>query len=616
MQGAELTKSFPGSDVVARAQAGDRDAFAELYEAYFPAIYDFLARLLRDSDEAADVTQDTFLKALRSLSSLRTPQYFRAWIFTIARNAALNRIEARRRLAPLDHESDRGDAADFALVDTRRFADPAEAAAANEAASIIDEATRSLDPRQLSLLDLHLRQGLTAAEIAEVLGVSRNNAAVMLHRLREAIRRAIEAAYLAKRPACPRLAAALTDVALPLTPSVQRIIEKHADRCPECDGRRKKLAPLVIFSALAPIEPPTGLARQVFATLAEAADAVAEPAGESFVSDEAPMDHRRASLAAAILAAVASLFGLVAFVPGSPISVFRTGLFDGPPGLPAALPFIPSGSSPTPTPTTAPPTPSPSPRPPPSAASTSSAGLAGQPTPTPTPWPPTPTPTPEPTFTPTPTPTASPAPTATVCVPILGVRFADGGPVVLIGPGTSWRASVRVVDEGGCGFIFEATVEAGGSWLSVDPGTGSVVPPGEVVLELIVEPAQLPGTGEGLFTGLVRVDAGSAGSQPFEVQVTNIGGAPRIDSATAKCEPSEGFVAVFVVAVDDFGVVSGHVTVGQSSAKLDPVGEDMWVALVPITEPVPLSGIATVYDGAGQSGQRGFSLSCTTTDRP
>jgi DNA-directed RNA polymerase specialized sigma24 family protein len=54
--------------LVERAVAGDREAFAALYELYFDSVYDFLARMVRDQAQAADLAQDTFLRAMHSLS--------------------------------------------------------------------------------------------------------------------------------------------------------------------------------------------------------------------------------------------------------------------------------------------------------------------------------------------------------------------------------------------------------------------------------------------------------------------------------------------------------------------------------------------------------------------
>ncbi|MEE8346418.1 MAG: RNA polymerase sigma factor, partial [Dehalococcoidia bacterium] len=70
--------------LVASASAGDQDAIGELYNRYFDRVYDFVHRLMRDADEAADVVQEVFVKAMSSMSSLIKSDRFRSWLFSIA----------------------------------------------------------------------------------------------------------------------------------------------------------------------------------------------------------------------------------------------------------------------------------------------------------------------------------------------------------------------------------------------------------------------------------------------------------------------------------------------------------------------------------------------------
>src|SRR3990172_7758377 len=180
------------TSLVELAKAGDQHAFAELYNRYFDPVYDFVSRMTRNRDEAADIAQDTFLKAMNALGGLQKGASFKSWIFTIARNTALNRLEKASRTRPLTFEDDERDEVSFDVVDTDRFSDPQEAAQASAIASLVWEAAAGLDPKQLSLLDLHLRQGLDSGEIADVLGVTKNNGYVMLNRLKKAVEEAIE----------------------------------------------------------------------------------------------------------------------------------------------------------------------------------------------------------------------------------------------------------------------------------------------------------------------------------------------------------------------------------------------------------------------------------------
>ena len=84
-------------ELVARSLRGESAAFGDLYNRYFPAVYDFLHRTMRNGDEAADVAQETFLRAMESLASLANPAAFKSWLFSIAHHQALNRLERQKR---------------------------------------------------------------------------------------------------------------------------------------------------------------------------------------------------------------------------------------------------------------------------------------------------------------------------------------------------------------------------------------------------------------------------------------------------------------------------------------------------------------------------------------
>ncbi|MEX2315281.1 MAG: sigma-70 family RNA polymerase sigma factor, partial [Thermomicrobiales bacterium] len=148
------------AELVLAAVGGDQQAFADLYERYIGPVYDFLARMLRDRNEAEDVAQETFVRAMQALGSLQQGTNFRGWIFTIARNTSLNRIERQKRVRPLalSTSGDDGEEYELDIVDTNRFSDPAEAAGSAAVAALVWEAAAGLDPKQYALLDLHLRQ--------------------------------------------------------------------------------------------------------------------------------------------------------------------------------------------------------------------------------------------------------------------------------------------------------------------------------------------------------------------------------------------------------------------------------------------------------------------------
>ena len=259
-------------DLVVAARAGDRDAFEALYRTYFPATYDFAVRTVGDPNRAADVVQDAWIKAYERIDQLRDPDAFRAWLFAIVRREALAGFRRAKRTRPVATLVDDEAPNELVrLVDEDPEGDPVTAAELTDSARIVWEAASALDPRTYAVLDLHVRQGLSSAEIAEVLGVSAGNAAVMLHRMKERVGKAIEANLLARAGTedCPELAALVEGATFPpLERRLVRRVDRHARGCATCGKTRRRLvAPMTIFAALAAVAPPEGLADRIWASM-------------------------------------------------------------------------------------------------------------------------------------------------------------------------------------------------------------------------------------------------------------------------------------------------------------------------------------------------------------
>ena len=155
-------------------------AFEELYRRSRDDVYAYVAALLRDRSAAEDVTAQAFERAYRRRRTYRPSRGTRrAWLFGIARNAALDELRRRRRQVTLVAEP-----ADAAAIATEHGAEVALRRAALRAA------IASLEPRERELLALKFFAGLRNSEIAGVIGVSETNAGTRLHRVIEKLRRA------------------------------------------------------------------------------------------------------------------------------------------------------------------------------------------------------------------------------------------------------------------------------------------------------------------------------------------------------------------------------------------------------------------------------------------
>ncbi|HWF49118.1 MAG TPA: sigma-70 family RNA polymerase sigma factor [Solirubrobacteraceae bacterium] len=157
--------------------------FETLYRASRDDVYAYVATLLRDRVAAEDVTALAFERAYRRRRTFdRRRGEERAWLFGIARNAALDELRRRRRLAALVTDPEDIEAAgpdDGADVALRR--------------TTVRAALAALPARDRELIALKFHAGLTNAEVARVLGVSESNAGTMLHRTIEKLRKACDA---------------------------------------------------------------------------------------------------------------------------------------------------------------------------------------------------------------------------------------------------------------------------------------------------------------------------------------------------------------------------------------------------------------------------------------
>ena len=156
--------------------------FDVLYRAARDDVYAYVATLLRDRAAAEDVTAAAFERAYRRQGTYKAGRGSeRAWLFGIARNAALDELRRRKRAAAL--------AAEPADVDGPTSEDAAELALRRAA---VRAGLATLDPRQRELIALKFHAGLDNAEIAAVVGVSVSNAGTQLHRAMTKLREAVE----------------------------------------------------------------------------------------------------------------------------------------------------------------------------------------------------------------------------------------------------------------------------------------------------------------------------------------------------------------------------------------------------------------------------------------
>ena len=104
-----MTASETDELLVRRFQDGSSDAFETLVQRHSTLVYNLCLRILDDAEEAADASQDTFLAALRKLSSFRGDAAFPPWLPRVAVNACYDSLRKKRRRPMLQRAPDEGD---------------------------------------------------------------------------------------------------------------------------------------------------------------------------------------------------------------------------------------------------------------------------------------------------------------------------------------------------------------------------------------------------------------------------------------------------------------------------------------------------------------------------
>jgi RNA polymerase sigma factor (sigma-70 family) len=247
------------SEVVAAIVAGNPEGLAEAYDRYASPLYTYCRSLLREPADAADAVQDTFVIAASRLAELRDRNRLRPWLYAVARNECHRRLRARtvQVTTPLDEMPD--------VTDTS--ADVSGEAERDELRTLLRSAVRGLNSGEQDLIELQLRQGLDAAEIAAMLGVSRNHAHALLSRARDQLEISLGALLVARsgREDCAALNTMLSDWDGQLNVLMRKRINRHIENCPVCAERKKReLAPALLLG-LAPLAAavPPGLREQV-----------------------------------------------------------------------------------------------------------------------------------------------------------------------------------------------------------------------------------------------------------------------------------------------------------------------------------------------------------------
>jgi len=187
-------------DLVSSAQNGDTRAFDELVRRYRDKVYRLSFKILRNEDDAAEALQDAFLSAYRGLRNFKAESTFSTWLYRITTNASLMKYRKRRdNMVSLEQSQNPGEGAE-AMQLPDWSTQPLEELLDSETRQVMDEGKALLDEDLRTVFILRDEEGLSNAEVAEILDLSVAAVKSRLHRSRLKVRNRLAAYFSEPKP--------------------------------------------------------------------------------------------------------------------------------------------------------------------------------------------------------------------------------------------------------------------------------------------------------------------------------------------------------------------------------------------------------------------------------
>jgi RNA polymerase sigma-70 factor, ECF subfamily len=181
----QAEKLNAGPELIARAQEGDPQAFAALFEMHKPRIYAICLRMTNNMAEAEDLTQDAFIHVFRKLSTFRGESAFSTWLYRIAVNTVLMHFRKKsNRQVSLDQPSQND-----STVPKREYGRVDDRLAGSVDRLALARAINELPPGYRTIFLMHEVQGYEHQEIARLLHCSIGNSKSQLHKAKLRMRR-------------------------------------------------------------------------------------------------------------------------------------------------------------------------------------------------------------------------------------------------------------------------------------------------------------------------------------------------------------------------------------------------------------------------------------------
>lgn len=179
-------------ELIAKAAAGDTEAFEQLILTYQKPVYNLALRLSGNPDDAFDLSQEAFLRAWRGLGALRSDAAFSTWIYRLTSNVCIDFLRAakRKKTVSLTFAED-SEAQQLEIPDPAP--DPEQCAIRADDREKLRRAMDELDVEYRQILTLRVIDGLSYIAIAQILGVAEGTVKSRLFRARESLRKKLAA---------------------------------------------------------------------------------------------------------------------------------------------------------------------------------------------------------------------------------------------------------------------------------------------------------------------------------------------------------------------------------------------------------------------------------------
>lgn len=179
--------------LVDRFKGGDQAAFDEMVRRYWDRIYAMVHQLLRNPEDAEEVTQDAFIRAHRGLGNFRGDSAFSTWLYQIATNLARNRYwywwrRKRDKTISFDQPVSEDNDTPLSELFAAELETPEDATVTHEFVDRIAQGMEKLSPKHREILILRNVKNMSYEEIAEILGISVGTVKSRIARARESLR--------------------------------------------------------------------------------------------------------------------------------------------------------------------------------------------------------------------------------------------------------------------------------------------------------------------------------------------------------------------------------------------------------------------------------------------